>query len=51
MKMESKAGQTMLFGEIKYQPHLFGIIDRVGSLGLELLSVQALSEEVLGSSA
>ena len=51
MKMEAKNGQTILIGEIKDQPHLFGILDRLSSLGLELLSVQALSEEVLGSSA
>ena len=51
MKMEAKNGQTILIGEIKDQPHLFGILDRLGSLGLELLSVQALSEEVLESSA
>jgi hypothetical protein len=51
MQMEAKNGQTILIGEIKDQPHLFGILDRLSSLGLELLSVQALSEEVLGSSA
>ena len=45
MKMERKNGQTILTGEVKDQPHLFGILDRLNSLGLELLSVQALSEE------
>jgi hypothetical protein len=45
MKMEAKNGQTILTGEIKDQPHLlFGILGRLSSLGLELLSVQALSE-------
>ena len=45
MEMETKEGQTILTGEVKDQPHLFGILDRLNSLGLELLSVQTLSEE------
>jgi hypothetical protein len=44
MKMETKDGQTILTGEIIDQPHLFGILDRINGLGLELLSVQALPE-------
>ena len=44
MEMETKEGQTILTGEVKDQPHLFGILDRLNSLGLELLSVQAFSE-------
>jgi hypothetical protein len=45
MQMETKNGQTILSGEVKDQPHLFGILERLNSLGLELLSVQALSED------
>jgi hypothetical protein len=45
MKMETKEGQTILIGEVKDQPHLFGILERLNSLGLELLSVQAFSED------
>ena len=45
MEMETKEGQTILTGEVKDQPHLFGILDRLNSLGLELLSVQAFSED------
>jgi hypothetical protein len=45
MKMETKDGQTILTGEIQDQPHLFGILDRINGLGLELLSVQALPED------
>ena len=45
MQMETKEGQTILSGEVKDQPHLFGILDRLNSLGLELLSVQAFSED------
>ena len=45
MKMETKDGQTILIGEIIDQPHLYGILDRINGLGLELLSVQALPED------
>lgn len=45
MKLETKDGQTILFGEIIDQPHLFGILDRINGLGLKLLSVQALPED------
>jgi outer membrane PBP1 activator LpoA protein len=45
MRMETRDGQTILTGEIKDQPHLFGILQRLNGLGIELLSVQALSEE------
>jgi len=45
MKMESKDGQTILIGEIIDQPQLFGMLDRINGLGLELLSVQALTED------
>jgi hypothetical protein len=45
MRMETKDGQTILIGEIIDQPHLFGILDRINGLGLELLSVQALPED------
>jgi hypothetical protein len=45
MKMETKDGQTILFGAIIDQPHLFGILDRINGLGLELLSVQALPDD------
>jgi hypothetical protein len=33
--------QTILIGEIRDQAHLYGILDRVRNLGLELVSVQA----------
>jgi hypothetical protein len=45
MEMETKEGQTILTGEVKDQPHLFGILERLNSLGLELLSVRAFSED------
>ena len=45
MRMETREGQTILTGEVKDQPHLFGILDRLNGLGLELLSVEALPED------
>ena len=45
MKMETKDGETILTGEVIDQPHLFGILDRINGLGLELLSVQALPDD------
>jgi hypothetical protein len=45
MHMESKDGQTILIGEVVDQPHLFGVLNRLNGLGLELLSVQAMPDE------
>jgi hypothetical protein len=44
MQTQTKDADTILIGEVKDQPHLFGILDRLKGLGLELLSVQVLSE-------
>jgi hypothetical protein len=40
MTLEPAAGQTVLVGEIRDQSHLYGVLDRVRSLGLELISVE-----------
>jgi hypothetical protein len=45
MRMETEDGQTILTGEVKDQPHLFGVLERINGLGLELLSVRAVSED------
>ena len=45
MRLETRDGQTILTGEVKDQPHLFGILERLNSLGLELLRVEALPED------
>jgi outer membrane PBP1 activator LpoA protein len=45
MRMETEEGQTILIEEMADQPHLFGVLERINGLGLELLSVQALSED------
>ena len=44
MQMEAKNGNTILTGRIIDQPQLFGILDRINGLGLELLSVEVLRE-------
>jgi hypothetical protein len=46
MQMETKEGRTILSGEVVDQPHLHGILERIGDLGLKLESVQDLSEDV-----
>jgi hypothetical protein len=45
MRMETEDGRTILTGEVKDWPHLFGILERINGLGLELLSVEALPKE------
>ena len=42
MEMETRNGVTVLTGEVIDQPRLYGILNRINGLGLELLSVQAL---------
>ena len=44
MEMETISGLTVLTGKIIDQPHLYGILDRLSGMGLELLSVQCLPE-------
>ena len=44
MQMEAKGAYTVLTGKIIDQPHLFGILNRINGLGLELLSVQAMPD-------
>jgi outer membrane PBP1 activator LpoA protein len=46
MHMEAMGGETILTGKVKDQSHLIGILERINGLGLELLSVQALPDEV-----
>ena len=45
MEMETSRGRTVLTGEIKDNPHLHGILDRIGALGLRLVSVKSLPAE------
>jgi hypothetical protein len=45
MEMEARGGDTVLTGRIIDQPQLYGILERINGLGLELLSVQVLHED------
>ena len=40
MTREPAPGQTVLVGEIRDQSELYSVLDRVRSLGLELVSVE-----------
>ena len=43
MTLAAGAGQTTITGPVIDQAHLHGLLDRVGDLGLELISVSAAS--------
>jgi hypothetical protein len=49
MRMETEEGLTILTGQVKDQPHLFGILNRLYGLGLELLSVEAMPDARLST--
>ena len=40
MRLEPGATETMFIGEIRDQSQLYGLLDRVRDVGLELVSVQ-----------
>jgi hypothetical protein len=40
LTLEPGPEQTVLVGEIRDQAHLYGVLDRVRDLGLELVSVE-----------
>jgi hypothetical protein len=48
MTMEAESGQTIITGQVVDQSHLYGILDRISSMGLQLVSVQALPEYARG---
>jgi hypothetical protein len=45
MELEARDGDTILMGKIIDQPHLYGILERINGLGLELLSVEAMPDD------
>ena len=45
MEMKARNGDTVLTGRIIDQPQLYGILERINGLGLELLSVEALPDD------
>jgi hypothetical protein len=44
MTLATGQGQTAIVGPVVDQAHLHGLLDRVGDLGLELISVNVLLE-------
>jgi hypothetical protein len=40
MRLETGTAETLFIGEIRDQSQLYGLLDRVRDLGLELVSVQ-----------
>jgi len=44
MALEHAGGRTVLRGEVRDQAHLHGLIERIGELGLELVSVNAIEQ-------
>jgi hypothetical protein len=48
MEVETRCGQTILTGEVVDQPQLHGILDRIGGLGLKLISIEAAPGESQG---
>jgi hypothetical protein len=48
MEVKISEGQTIISGEVVDQTHLHGILDRMNALGLELVSLQPLPEELAG---
>jgi hypothetical protein len=45
MKLQSGGGQTEITGVVVDQSQLHGLLDRVGELGLDLVSVNAIGDE------
>ena len=45
MRLERSDGRTVLSGDLIDQAQLHGVIGRIGELGLELLSVDQVSEQ------
>ena len=49
MILEPTAGQTVLVGEIRDQSHLYSVLERVRSLGLELVGVEPSPTDQAGN--
>ena len=49
MEVKISEGRTIITGEVIDQSHLHGILDRINALGLELVSVQPVTDEPQGA--
>ena len=45
MTVSVEGGRTHIVGEVIDQAHLYGLLDRIASLGIELISVNPLPDE------
>ena len=48
MQMEAKDGVTVLTGKIIDQPHLHGLLNRIGAMGLTLVRVESAPSDPTG---
>jgi hypothetical protein len=48
LEMETRGGQTILTGKVIDQPHLHGFLNRIGAMGLTLVSVESSPKGSLG---
>jgi hypothetical protein len=48
MKLESVCGTTVLSGDVVDQAMLYGLIERIEDLGLELLEIQQIADSRRG---
>jgi hypothetical protein len=51
MSLKSGATETVFTGEVRDQSQLYGLLDRVRDLGLELVSVQPAVDPTAGEEA
>ena len=49
MQLERSEGTTLIFGRVRDQAQLHGLIERIEELGLELISVQQVDTGESGS--
>ncbi len=48
MSLEPGDGETAIVGEVRDQAHLYGILDQIRNLGLELICVNAAETRPAG---
>jgi hypothetical protein len=51
MTLEPAPDRTVLVGDVRDQAHLFGLLDRVRDLGLELVAVEPVGTAAAAASA
>jgi hypothetical protein len=51
MGLEPGPNQTVLVGEVRYQGHLYGLLDRLRDFGIELIAVEQESAGMAATAA